>query len=202
MPSPTSSHLISTSLDLSSSLLNTHIHTHSGNQNRQNPIKTLCQTIPPTQKPTKLWSSFCVSQLLLGMWPAMDIRSGDTPLEKTDFPFASWNQLQTAFWLGLRPYLPSQRWDIVWLEPVQVSCVLPQRLSSYEHQSCHIWKMVFLWTHPSPLVLTIFLPPLPWALRGLMKMFHLGLGALKSLSSPPPSTSTYIYTLPCYGSLC
>jgi hypothetical protein len=67
MPSPTSSHLISTSLDLSSSLLNTHIHTHSGNQNRQNPIKTLCQTIPPTQKPTKLWSSFCVSQLLLGM---------------------------------------------------------------------------------------------------------------------------------------
>lgn len=44
-----------------------------------------------------------VGQLLLGMRPVLSVadKSCDTPSEKTDFPFAISDQLQTASWLGV-----------------------------------------------------------------------------------------------------
>lgn len=34
----------------------------------------------------------------------------------------------------------SQRWAPICLEPVQVSCVLPQSLNSHVHRSCCVWR--------------------------------------------------------------
>lgn len=55
---------------------------------------------------------------------------------------------------------PSPCWDfcLAWTCTVPVHAVKVS-VSSGVHQSCYIWKMLFLWRYPPPLALIIF-PPL------------------------------------------
>lgn len=52
----------------------------------------------------------------------------ETSFEKTGFSFLCRYCLQIASWLGVDLVFasPDQGWDFVWLEPVQVLCVLSQ----------------------------------------------------------------------------
>lgn len=112
------------------------------------------------------------------MWPAMDIPSGDIPLEKTGFPFASWNQLQIASWLGLNSMSTSPlsaglssglnlRRSCVCCHSVWVHmCINPviSGFSSSITSSSQSFYLLFLQL---------------WG-----EMFRLGLSASKSLTSP------------------
>lgn len=99
----------------------------------------------------------------------------DTPsviqLEKMDFPSPSKYQLQIVSWLGVGivSTWPSQCLGFVWLEFVQVLCMLSQSLcvNSYLHHPCCVWKTLFVWSPLSPLALTVYLLFRidPWALR-------------------------------------
>lgn len=55
---------------------------------------------------------------------------------------------------------PSPCWDfcLAWTCTGPVYAVMVS-VSSCVHPSCYIWKMLFLWSHPTPLALIIF-PPL------------------------------------------
>lgn len=78
----------------------------------------------------------------------------------------------------------SQCWDSIWLVHVHAAKVF---LSSFVHQSYFVWKTLSPWSQPSPLVLRIFMTPLPHRylrikLRTFMKTSHLVLCTPKSLT--------------------
>lgn len=102
------------------------------------------------QKPTKKNMQFvCIGQLLLGMGAAPGVWLIHPAMlfwGKTDFPFASGDQLQITSRLRLGP---SQCWNLIWLEPVQVRPPVSVSLLCL--------KTLFPWSCSSPLALTIFL---------------------------------------------
>lgn len=64
-------------------------------------------------------------------------------------------------------------------------CVFTVDVSSYMYQSCCVWMTLFLWSHPSPLVLTKLLLPFPYISirlegRSLIRTSHGGWSAPKS----------------------
>lgn len=61
---------------------------------------------------------------------------------------------------SLHPLVFSLYWGPVWLEPVQVLCILPQSLlaRSFMWQSCCVWKTPFSWSLHN-ICFTVF-PPL------------------------------------------
>lgn len=82
----------------------------------------------------------------------------------------------------------SQNWDPIWFDPVQVLCGLPQSVSLCVHQPCG-QEALCPQSHPSSLVLTVFLPPLPHRPlspegRALMKTARLEWGAPESPTLP------------------
>ena len=65
-----------------------------------------------------------------GAYPYVVNIPSDTPLEKTNLPFASGCQLETASGLGMETpaHFPSHLWEPVCLGPVQTLCILLQSL--------------------------------------------------------------------------
>lgn len=68
-------------------------------------------------------------------------------------PYISLPVLHTSSWLWVGTGFFSQCWHIVWLECEHVATVF---VSSYVKQNCSFWKILFAWSHPPPVVLTIF----------------------------------------------
>lgn len=91
-------------------------------------------------------------------------------------------QLQAVSWLDVGPMsiYPFQHWDPVWFEPLHAAIV---SVSSHVCPSCCVWKTPSPWSHPSLVVLTIFLHTSP-GLEGiaLLKTPSLGLSATKSFT--------------------
>lgn len=90
----------------------------------------------------------------------------DTPLEKTDFPFASRCRLQIVSWLGVGPHIhfpllvlgPHLSWTCADLAHAATGSV-----SSYVPPSSCVWKLLFLFRNfLSPLTLAAFSPLPSW----------------------------------------
>lgn len=79
----------------------------------------------------------------------------ETMLVKINFSFTSKRQLQIASWLGMEGMSTSQfqHWDCIWIEPVQVSCLLPQAPRVHMCISSDVSRRHFLRLfHPTPLL--------------------------------------------------
>lgn len=132
-----------------------------------------------------MWSPLWASGLSQCSWYIHWHSTGET-----SFPFSSRLQLQVASWLGvgLYVYFNLSVRDLVWFEPVQVSCVLSHPLCVHTcicpvvsawcsflgafHHLCllHFLHLLFHTDH--------------WSLREgfLIETSHLGLSAPKSLT--------------------
>lgn len=113
-------------------------------------------------------------------WSVID-KTSESALEKTDYPFARayWLYISSCLEAGsLWPLPPSRCWDS-WLEPLQIFCV--PTLHEFICISVLLCLVVTVsCSHPSPLSLTVFLPPLPHSFltlegRGLVRRSRLGL---------------------------
>lgn len=95
----------------------------------------------------------------------------DTQLGKSDFFFISRYELQRFPCLGVGLSLPILLSLLVSQHTgtYQVLCVLSESVSSYMHQSCWFWKMLFSWCHLQPLVMIVCHHPLPHRSRSLME---------------------------------
>lgn len=110
-------------------------------------------------------------------WSVVNISSG-TPLETTNFSYVSGYQLQIASWLGVGvqvyfSLLVLGTLSLAWT--LCVTCVCSYCLCEFLCASVLLCleDTVFL-SQSSLLSLTVFLPPLPWAMReGLMMTSHL-----------------------------
>ena len=71
--------------------------------------KTLTKIQNKINKPTNKHGFYLVGRLLWDVGPALSVGNipSGTPLEKTDFTFASWYQLQINLWLEVEPCVHS-----------------------------------------------------------------------------------------------
>lgn len=95
--------------------------------------------------------------------------SDAAPLKKTSsfFLFPRSYQLPIVPYLGvgIHTHLPSQCWNFVCSESVQVSCLLSQLLWIQMFNCPAVSRKHHFCSHPPPMVLTCFLHPLsPWSL--------------------------------------
>lgn len=79
------------------------------NRIKKNQMKYVVQKIP--------LNSFCISHLFLGIRPTLECGQHNQQYSIGENWFSLWQQA---------PTMPSQCWDPIRLEPVQVLCVLPQ----------------------------------------------------------------------------
>lgn len=133
------------------------------------------------------------------MWSLIDMGI-DTLLIKMDFHFVISNRLQTASWSETGPWLhvPILEQDPIWLEPVEVLCVLPQPL-------CSCVQSVLLYLEDTLLGLIHH----TWLLQSFCFLFCVDVWAFRKggwwhplMTSPSAPKSLALCTLFGCGSLC